>query len=331
MGVRWRSRGRARLQVGCSSRHTRRIRDHPPRARRTGRLRILTSYHLEAAASVNPPATVPLTGREHMAKKPEIARVQKGALTADEAEKLFATVDHTGHSDEERARRQRARRKKTGISVDVDPLAGDDPSGSNVGKVITRTAVGFVLIFLVLAVAGQIAFGLIRRANTANLAETANVRTVAAALRGGVEWGNGFTQFPEDFSVQEADENTGRIEVTVTDTNSENALECFAGSQVQATAFAVNALLNPNINTVVYHVNVHMDANGELERSSLFGFIKSTGDVTSYMTFVWTKTQSASGVNFSCTITGINDTIQEELRDQITTSFTPVQILTGGK
>ena len=97
-----------------------------------------------------------------------------------------------------------------------------------------------------------------------------------------------------------------------------------------ATAFAVNALLNPKINTVVYHVNVHMSADGEIERTRLFGFLRPTGDVTSYMTFVWTKTQSANGgVNFGCTITGINDAIQDEIRDQITTSFTPVQILTG--
>ena len=40
------------------------------------------------------------------------ARVQRGALSADEAEKLFSTVDHTGHSDEERARRQRAHRHR---------------------------------------------------------------------------------------------------------------------------------------------------------------------------------------------------------------------------
>lgn len=263
------------------------------------------------------------------AKKDDIARIQKGALTADEAEKLFSTVDETGHSDEERARRERRRRKEKGAGVDVDPLAGEDPSGSNVGQVIAKTAVAFVVGFLVLVVGMQIFFGLMRRANTANLSENVNVRTVASALNGGVEWGNGFTQFPEDFSVQEADENTGRIEVSVTDTTSENALECLAGSQVQATAFAVNALLNPNIDTVVYHVNVHLDQEGEIEQSQLFGFLKPTGDVTSLMTFIWTKTQSSDGVNFSCTITGLNDELQGELRDQITTSFTPVQILTG--
>lgn len=264
-----------------------------------------------------------------MAKNYEIARIQKGALSADEAEALFATVDETGHTDEERARKERRRRKEKGVGVDVDPLAGEDPSGSNVEKVIAKTAVVFVVFFLLLVVITQVVFGLIRRANTSNLSENANVKTVASALAGGVEWGNGFTQFPEDYSVIEADENTGRIEVSVTDTSSENALECFAGSQVQATAFAVNSLLNPNINTVVYHVYVHLDANGDIQRSQLFGFLKPTGDVTSFMTFVWTKTQSSSGVNFSCTITGIDDALQDELRDQITTSFTPVQILSG--
>ena len=266
-----------------------------------------------------------------MAKpKNEMARRQTNALTGDEAEKLFETVDETGHSNEEVARRERSRRKEKGTGVDIDPLSADDPSGSNVGKVIAKTAVGCVLVFLVIVVAGQVIFGVVRRSNTADLAHDVTVATVASALRGGVEWGNGFTQFPEDFSVQEADENTGRIEVTVTDTSSEKALECFAGSQVQATAFAVNALLNPKINTVVYHVNVHMSADGEIERTRLFGFLRPTGDVTSYMTFVWTKTQSANGgVNFGCTITGINDAIQDEIRDQITTSFTPVQILTG--
>lgn len=264
-----------------------------------------------------------------MAKKYEIARIQRGALTADEAEALFATVDETGHTDEERAARERRHRKEKGHAVDVDPLSSDDPSGSNVEKVIAKTAVAFVVIFLVGVIAMQVFFGLVRRSNTSNLSENVNVRTVASALGGGVEWGNGFTQFPEDYSVQEADENTGRIEVSVTDTSSENALQCFAGSQVQATAFAVNSLLNPNINTVVYHVNVHEGTDGKIERSQLFGFLKPTGEVKSIMTFIWTKTQSSAGVNFSCTITGIDDTLQDELRDQITTSFTPVQILTG--
>lgn len=264
-----------------------------------------------------------------MAKKRVNARTQKGALTAEEAEELFSTVDHSGHSDEERARRQRAHRREKGVSLDVDPLSGDDPSGSNVDRTITRTAVAFVLIFLVIVVAGQVAFGLIRRFNTANLSDEATVSTVADALRGGVEWGGGFTQFPQDFSVQEADENTGRIEVTVIDTSSSSALECFSTAQVQATALAVNALLNPNIDTVVYHVNVHANENGDMERSELFGFLKPTGDVTSFVTFVWTKTQSATGVNFSCTIAGINDKVQAELRDQVTTSLTPVSLGSG--
>ena len=129
--------------------------------------------------------------------------------------------------------------------------------------------------------------------------------------------------------MQEADENTGRIEVTVIDTTSGSALERFSSSQVQSTAFAVNALLNPNIDTVVYHVSVHADEEGNIQQSGLFGFLEPKGDVTSFMTFVWTKTQSTSGVNFSCTITGIDDGVQTELRDQVTTSLTPVEILSA--
>ena len=146
------------------------------------------------------------------AERSRFARRQKGALDADAAEELFTKVDETGHPNEERAALERARRQGGAAAVDVDPLSGSDPSGSNIEKVITKTAVLFVLIFLVIVVLMQVSCGVIRRANTANLTESVTVRSVASALRGGVEWGNGFTQFPEDFSVQEADENTGRVE-----------------------------------------------------------------------------------------------------------------------
>ena len=152
-----------------------------------------------------------------MAQRKERARIQRGALTAEEAEKLFATVDETGHTNEETARMQRKRRKEVGQAVDVDPLSDADPSGSNVEKVITKTAVSFVVIFLAIVVVSQVSCGLARRASTANLAAATNVTNVASALRGGVEWGNGFTQFPENFTVQEADESTGRVEVSVTE------------------------------------------------------------------------------------------------------------------
>lgn len=264
-----------------------------------------------------------------MAQRKERARIQRGALTAEEAEKLFATVDETGHTNEETARMQRKRRKEVGQAVDVDPLSDADPSGSNVEKVITKTAVSFVVIFLAIVVVSQVSCGLARRASTANLAAATNVTNVASALRGGVEWGNGFTQFPEDFTVQEADENTHRVEVTVTDTSSKDALEAFAGSQIQATALAVNSLLNPNINTVIYHVNVHVANDGTYENAKLFGFLKPTSEVKTIMTFIWTKTTSDQGVRFNCTITGVDEDMQERLRENITSSFTPNAILSA--
>ena len=266
-------------------------------------------------------ATAPRSNQEY-------ARVQTNSLSADEAEKLFATVDETGHTNEETAARQRRHRKDTGNGVDVDPLAGEDPSGSNIGKTIAKAASAFVIIAFVVIVGSQLYFGYVRRENTANLSESVSVSSVARALDGGVEWGNGFTQFPEDYSVQEADQNTGRIEVTVTDTTSETPLEVVAGSQVQATAFAVNSLLNPNINTVIYHVQVHKDAEGNIQRNSLFGFFRPTGELRPFMTFIWTKTVNENNeVRFNCTIAGMDDDLQEELRSQITSRFTPSAIL----
>lgn len=240
--------------------------------------------------------------------------------TDEEVEALFATVDETGHSNAKVAEKERKHRRKHGVGVQIDPLSGMDPSGSNVGQVIARTAVAFVVVILVVIVAAQVFFGLARRASTANLSRSVSVSSVTSALKGGVEWGGGFTQFPEDFTVQEADESTGRIEVSVTDTSSENELEAFAGSQIQASALSVNALLNPNINTVIYHVNVHVGEDGKFQTAALFGFLQPTGDLKPFMTFIWTKSVSASGgFNFFCTITGLDEQTTQNLRDKIST------------
>ncbi len=212
--------------------------------------------------------------REHVVTN---IRKSRGSLTADEAEALFATVDETGHSDKERAAREHASRKETGQGVMVDPLSGSDPSGDDTEQHIRRTAIGFVLIFLIVVTLAQVSCGVIRRANTANLSEDVSVLTVASAMRGGVDWGDGFTQFPNEFTVQEADENTHRIEVTVLDTDSDNALTCFSNAQIQATALSVNALLNPDVNTVIYHVNVYVDADGNFRTSRFFEFLRPTG------------------------------------------------------
>lgn len=253
-----------------------------------------------------------------MPRRYNITGAPKRSLTAGEAEALFSKVDNSGHTNAKKAERQRRQRKKYGHGVLVDPLSADDPSGSNVGTVISRTSVALV-VFLVAAVAfsqfySSSAMGL----NAANLSSNVSVRTVADALGGGIEWGNGFTHFPGDFSVQEADQNTGRIEVTVTDTSSPNALVCFSNSQIQATAFSVNSLLNPQINTVIYHVTVHMDDEGNLQKSSLFGFLRPTGDRVPFITFIWTKSTSPEGeVHFNCTISGVDAELQDTLRKQI--------------
>ena len=245
---------------------------------------------------------------------------RKRELTPEEAEELFSDVDETGHTNRDLARFQRKRRAEKGTSVDIDPLSEDDPSGSDVEKVVNRAAMVFVLVMLAAVLLAQLSCSVIRRAYTSTLAEEVNVRTVAAALRMGVEWGDGFTQFPDEFTVQEADESTGRVEVSVVDSTSVDALQCFSTSQIQATAFSINALLNPNIYEVRYHVSAHMDAQGRFESPGILGFGAPTGEVRSFMTFIWTKKTTANGIQFSCTITGVDEALTEVLRDRVVSS-----------
>lgn len=261
-----------------------------------------------------------------MARSVEVTRTTRGALSGDEAEELFSVVDETGHTNEEKAKKQHSRREEKGQSVEVDPLAGEDPSGANTDQLITRSAIVFVSVFLVAVVLLQVGWGYVRRVTTTTLAEDASMRSVVSALNMGVEWGGGFTQFPSEFTVIEADEHTHRIEVTVIDSSSSSELEAFATAQVQASALSVNALLNPNIDTVVYNVRVRRD-NGHIVNSTFFGFLMPTGAASPFMTFVWTKTATDDGVRFDCSITGVDAATQERLHDTITSKSTPATII----
>ena len=197
---------------------------------------------------------------------------EKNPLTPEEVTELFSEIDASGVLDPTLAKKrtERMREKEAAAkrgdkaalaqlrsedrasqTKQIDPLSEDDPSGSQVSHTITKTAMAVVIGILVLIVGMQIGYGVMRRLNTANLSESVSVDTVSTALKGGLEWGNGFTQFPLDFSVDEADERTGTVEVTVLDTSSANELELLSNGQIQAAALATNALLNDKIDRVV--------------------------------------------------------------------------------
>lgn len=245
-------------------------------------------------------------------------RRSKKLLTSQEAAELFSHLDETGHVNNAIARKERTKRTQTGIGLEIDPLSGKDPSGSTVEVTIRRASVGFVAIILGIILVAQIATGFYRRYNAGTLSQNISVDSVANALRGGVEWGDGFTQFPTLFSVQEANEATGRIEVTVVDTTSRNELESMAASYIQATAFATNALLNNDIKTVVYRVQVHEEDNGNLKTAQFFGFLQPAGPVKNFMTFIFTKAVSEDGgFNIFCTITGLDAETTTRLKERM--------------
>lgn len=243
---------------------------------------------------------------------------RKHQLTPDEVVELFSELDESGVIDPDRSRDKRTGRRAA-KRASVDPLSAQDPSGSQVGRTISRTA-GLVIVgVLVLILGMQIIYGVSRRLSTANLSERANVDTVTHAMESGVEWGNGFTQFPRTFTVDKADEKAGTVEVSVVDTDSRNELELLSNSQIQASALATNALLNDKINRVVYNVYTLVDDNGNFQHDRLFGFLPATGTRRAMLTFIWTKSQSAStsNIDWELKIIGMDDDTAAAIQKQV--------------
>lgn len=240
--------------------------------------------------------------------------------TPEEVQQLFSELDESGvlaltPAGREKARERKARRR----ARVVDPLSGEDPSGSVADRTIKLAAGIFLLIVLVGVVGSQVWYGIARRVNTGKLSDEVNYETVDRALQGGLEWGTGYTQFPTDYTIDLADENVGTIEVSVTDTTAKNELELLSTSQIQATALATNAFLNDKINRVVYNVSVIVNEDGVFQTSSFFGFIQPQGSIKSALTFTWTKHQSkgANGIDWECRITGVDKEIAERIQNQI--------------
>ena len=264
-------------------------------------------------------------------------------MTPDEAEELFSELDASGVLDPDRAaaregrakrrlfmrrpagatavaeREAAARERSRARAGQIAPLSEQDPSGSQVGKTISRTAVVVILGVFVFVLGMQIVYGVSRRLNTANLSDRTNSETVEHAMESGVEWGNGFTQFPRDFTVDEASEKTGVVEVSVVDTDFRNELELLSNSQIQASALATNALLNEKINRVVYNVYALVDESGAFQHDSLFGFIPARGARRAMLTFVWTKSQSSvpANIDWELKIIGMDDDLAEAIQEQV--------------
>lgn len=223
-------------------------------------------------------------------------------LAPEEVEELFSKIDASGVVRSERS------------EPAVDPLSDEDPSGSKVASSISRMGIAFIAGIIIFVVGMQVGYGVMRRLNTANLSDTVTTETVSRALEGGVEWGNGFTQFPAEFTVEEADELTGVVEVSVVSAEAENELELFSNSQIEAAALATNALLNDNINRVVYNVSAYVDEDGNI--------VAGTGEgqeARLVFTFIWTKNKSeaSSNIDWGLRIVGMDEEIAGRIQTQV--------------
>ena len=223
-------------------------------------------------------------------------------LAPEEVEELFSKIDSSGVVRSERS------------EPAVDPLSDEDPSGSKVASSISRMGIAFIAGIIIFVVGMQVGYGVMRRLNTANLSDTVTTETVSRALEGGVEWGNGFTQFPAEFTVEEADELTGVVEVSVVSAEAENELELFSNSQIEAAALATNALLNDNINRVVYNVSAYVDEEGNIVAGNGEG-----QEARLVFTFIWTKNKSeaSSNIDWGLRIVGMDEEIAGRIQAQV--------------
>lgn len=266
---------------------------------------------------------------------------KKRQLTPEEVTELFSEVDAAGVVDSARAKERKSRRaarraaRAAGDAAAekrldeeesaaragsaVDPLSDEDPSGSKVGSTISRVGVAFIFGIIVLVVGLQVGYGIIRRLNTANLSDTVTIETVSRAIEGGVEWGNGFTQFPSDFTVDEADERTGEVEVSVVSTDAANELELFSNSQIEAAALATNALLNDNIYRVVYNVSALVDSDGNIVSKGFLQNEPSAGEERLIFTFIWTKhkAEASSNIDWELRIVGMDEEVAGRIQEQV--------------
>ncbi len=261
-------------------------------------------------------------------------------LGPEEVTELFLEVDASGLVEPESPAARAARRRRAAEaaaagdeaaleqiasaahkahSKDVDPLSADDPSGSTVGQAINRAAIAVCVAIIVIIVGMQAGYGIVRRLNTANLSENVTTESVTTALTGGVEWGNGFTQFPQRFTVDVADESAGTVEVTVVDTSSKNELDLLSNGQIQAAALATNALLNSKINRVVYNVCAYVDDDNNIQHDKFFGMLPAGGKEHAILTFVWTKpnSETSNSIDWQMRIVGMDDEITSRIQKQV--------------
>ena len=241
-------------------------------------------------------------------------------LTPEEAEKLFSELDASGVVASDRPASDRARfaraapapRRWTRFRATTRPARmSARPSRAPRSPASCSCSCS--------SSARQVAYGVVRRLNTANLSERVDIETVSHAMESGVEWGDGFTQFPGEFVVDEADERAGVLEVSVTDVTSKNELELLSNSQIQASALSTNALLNEHIDRVVYNVFVLVDDAGNFAHDRFFGFVKAKGTRRAMLTFVWTKDDSSVSnyIDWQLRIIGMDDETTAKIQEQV--------------
>lgn len=135
----------------------------------------------------------------------------------------------------------------------LDPIALNDPVGQSVEKVILRVGIAVVAALVAGILLAQLACKNIQTWGIPDFSRGVTASSVESALSHGITWGGDIIRFPAaDRSA--FDENSGSVQVVVTNDSSRTFEQLVSTSQVQASALAMNLFRDPTVHTVTYVV-----------------------------------------------------------------------------
>ena len=200
----------------------------------------------------------------------------------------------------------------------VDPLSEDDPSGSKVGQTISRTAILVITLVLLGILGMQIWYGVARRLNTANLSRT------SIAIRWSTPWHqawNGETALRSSRpTVDEADQRTGVVRVTVVDTRlAQRAGDAFELADPGRGAGDQRPAQHDKIDRVVYNVCALVNRAGDFSMIPSLGFSRPRETRRAVLTFIWTKSVSSYSnyIDWELKIVGMDDQTAQKIQEQV--------------
>ncbi|MBR2835482.1 MAG: hypothetical protein IKE43_07245 [Coriobacteriales bacterium] len=177
----------------------------------------------------------------------------------------------------------------------LDPIALDDPLGQNVERIILRVGLTVVVVIITGILLAQVACKNIQLASMVDLNNGVSQEEVSRLLANGTMWSGETLRF-HGVEFESYDAANGVLTVRENATSSRVFEQTFATAMTRATALAMNAFQDDNVNKVVYVIETHATSDGAFTSDA-------NEPVSDVCTITWFR-DAHSTSQFSCTVEG---------------------------